>query len=136
MSQDWNVRLLRIMRLTLSIVSCGVAVWIALVYLSLFSPRCKPLIRNFANALFAIGIANFVGFVVVALCIGGDAVGNPPRDGRYYVSEHGRRTEVSRSVYEYSLIHAHSVWGTHALIAFGAFILYCEDRERKAKAAV
>jgi len=123
------------MRLALSIVGCGVAAWIVLVYLSLYSPRCKPAIRYFANALFVIGIVNFVSFFIVALCIGGDAVGNPPQDGRYYVSEHGRRTEVSRSVYEYSLFHAHSVWGTHALIALAAYIWYCEDRKRRPQAA-
>ena len=119
------------MRIPLIIVGCGVVIWIVLVYLSFYSLQCRRAVRYYANTLFIIGALNFAGFFIIALFIGGNAVGNPPLDGRYYVSEHGRRTEVSRSVYEYSLFHAHSVWGTHALILLAAFILHCEDENRK-----
>jgi len=119
------------MRIPLIIVACGVVIWIVLVYLSFYWSPCIRAVRYFAYTLFIIGALNFASFFIIALFIGGDAVGNPPLDGRYYVSEHGRRTEVSRSVYEYSLFHARSVWGTHALIFFGAFILYCKDEDRK-----
>ncbi len=123
------------MRVALIIIGCAVVIWILLVYLSFYWPPCIRAVRYFAYTLFAIGGLNFASFFIIALFIGGDAVGNPPEDGRYYVSEHGRRTEVSRSVYDYSLFHAHSVWGTHPLIAFGAYILYCEDRKRKPRPA-
>jgi hypothetical protein len=91
--------------------------------------------KYFAYTLVGIGILNFASFWIVAVIIGGDAVSNPPQDGRYYVSEHGHRTEVSRSVYEYSLFHARSVWVTHPLAFLGGYLLYSEDKKRKAKAA-
>jgi hypothetical protein len=91
--------------------------------------------KYFAYTLVVVGVLNFASFWVIALIVGGDAVGNPPQDGRYFVSEHGRRTEVSRSVYEYSLFHARSVWVTHPLALLGGVLLYCEDQKRKAKIA-
>jgi hypothetical protein len=121
------------MRVPLIIVGCGVLIWIVLVYLSFYWPSCIRAVNYFAYTLFIIGMLNFASFVIIGLFIGGDAVGNQPTDGRYYVSEHGRRTEVSRSIYEYSQFHARSVWGTHPLIFFGAYILYCEGKERKPK---
>ena len=91
--------------------------------------------KYFAYTLVVIGVLNFASFWIIAVVIGGDAVSNAPVDGRYYVSEHGRRTEVSRSVYDYSLFHARSVWVTHPLAFFGGYLLYCEDKKRKAKPA-
>ena len=91
--------------------------------------------KYFACILVAVGILNFVSFFIIALIIGGDAVSNPPQDGRYYVSEHGHRTEVSHAVYEYSLFHAHSVWVTHPLAMLGVFLLNCEEKKRKIKPA-
>ena len=53
----------------------------------------------------------------------------------YHVSEHGRQTKVSRSVFEYSWYHARSVWVTHPLAAFGWYLVYNEDKKRKSKPA-
>jgi hypothetical protein len=91
--------------------------------------------KYFGYTLFMIGVVNFASFWIIAVIIGGDAVGSGPVDGRYYVSEHGRRTEVSRSVFEYSWYHARSVWVTHPLAAFGWYLVYCEVKKRKSKPA-
>ena len=91
--------------------------------------------KYFGYTLFAIGIVNFASFWIIAVIIGGVAVGSGAVDGRYFVSEHGHRTEVSRSVFEYSWYHARSVWVTHPLALFGSYLVYCEDKKRKSKPA-
>jgi len=91
--------------------------------------------KCFAYTLVAIGILNFASFIIVALAIGGDAVNGKTEGGRYYLSEHGRDTEVSRSVFEYSRFHVYSVWVTHPLAMFGGYLLYCEKKKQKAKPA-
>jgi hypothetical protein len=121
------------MNICLIILGCVVLLWLSLVYSTFYWPPCILALKYFAGALIAVAILNFVSFVVGALIIGGDAASNPSIDGRYYVSEHGRRTEVSHSVYKYSLFHAHSVWLTHPLGLFGFYILYCENKKRKEK---
>src|SRR5262245_59246577 len=90
--------------------------------------------KHFGHTLFVIGFLNFTVFWIVAVIIGGAAVGHGPVDGKYFVSWHGHRTEVSRSVYEYSWYHTRSTWVTHPLAAFGWYLIYCEDKKRKAKA--
>src|SRR5262245_61836761 len=54
-----------------------------------------------AIAVFVVGFANVVIFFTVSLAIGGDAVAGRIEGGRYYVSSHGRLTEVSPEVWEY-----------------------------------
>jgi hypothetical protein len=75
--------------------------------------------RRFAPWIFAVAIVNFVTFMAVAMSLGGDACNGTVEDGRYFLSSHGRRTEVSAGVYAYSLCHTTSVFITHiaALIA-------------------
>ncbi len=87
--------------------------------------------KYFACTLIAIGILNFVSFCIVAEVIGGDAINGRIDGGRYFVSEHGHDTEVSRSVFEYSRFHAHSVWVTHPLVFVGFLILYGAHEQRK-----
>jgi len=91
--------------------------------------------KYLAYTLVAIGILNFISFCIVAGVIGGDAVNGKTEGGRYYVSEHGHDTEVSRSVFEYSRFHAHSVWVTHPLAMVGILILYMEHEKRKSRPA-
>ena len=75
---------------------------------------------------------NFAAFYVVALCIGGDAVGGKVEDGKYYVSSHGKYTEVSESVYRYSRLHTYSVWVTHPIGMLAIIVaIYVENREKK-----
>jgi len=96
---------------------------------------CPHAMKYIAYTLVVIGIVNFASFGIIAGVIGGDAVNGKTAGGRYYVSEHGHDTEVSRSVFEYSRFHAHSVWVTHPLAMVGIFLLYCEHEKRKARTA-
>ena len=123
------------MRVSLIIIGSAVFIWILLVYLSFYWPSCTRAVRFYAYTLIAVGILNFTSFWAISLVIGGDAVGNAPENGRYYVSEHGRRTQVSQAVYQYSLFHAHSVWGTHPLALLAGLILMSEDKKRNLKPA-
>ncbi len=91
--------------------------------------------KYFAYMLVVIGILNFISFWIVAGVIGGDAVNGKTVGGRYYVSDHGHDTEVSRSVFDYCRFHAHSVWVTHPLAMVGVLILYGEHEKRKSKPA-
>jgi hypothetical protein len=54
---------------------------------------------------------------------GGDAENGKEEGGKYYVNSHGHYTEVSKEYYDFSLIHARSVWVTHPVAIF-AFIWY------------
>jgi hypothetical protein len=91
--------------------------------------------RYFAYTLVAIAILNFALFVIVAVSLGGDAVNGKEEAGRTYVGAHGHYTEVSRSVFEYSRLHARGVWVTHPLALLGGLLLYREEQKRKAKSA-
>ena len=51
-------------------------------------------------------------------------------NGHYYVSSHGKMTEVSRGAYVYSLIHSVSVVMTHAAFFITAGCLYCTGHLR------
>ena len=55
--------------------------------------------------LFGIGAVNIAAFCTIGLIIGGDAWGTEVEDGRYYLSQHGQLTEVSRAVWIYSYVH-------------------------------
>ena len=62
--------------------------------------------------LYTIGIAaliNFLSFVTIVEFLGGDAVMGHQAAGHYFLGNHGHMTEVSRTVFEYSLWHALSV---------------------------
>ena len=56
-------------------------------------------------ALFLGQFANFLSFMVIAACIGGDAVNGKIVDGRYYRSNKGKLTQVSKTLYQYSYGH-------------------------------
>ena len=75
-----------------------------------------------------LAVANFAVFWIVAGKIGGDAVSGRAEGGRYFLSDHGIRTEVSRAVYNYSLVHTVSVWATHGLAFGGGLVLYALGR--------
>jgi hypothetical protein len=81
--------------------------------------------------LFAVAMLNFWSFLVVALLIGGDALSGKAENGRYYLSSHGRHTEVSRAVWHYSKIHTISVLVTHPLgIGCAWLAAYAERKKR------
>ena len=58
-----------------------------------------------------IALFNLLIWFAVSLYIGGDAPSGKVLDGRYFVSSHARLTEVSRSVYVFSLWHSYVAWG-------------------------
>jgi hypothetical protein len=83
--------------------------------------------------LFFIAFFNFAVFWIVAVCIGGDAISGKVENGRYYVANHGRYTEVSREVWTYSKFHSSSVWITHPIGILGGagLITYAQYRKKK-----
>jgi hypothetical protein len=79
--------------------------------------------KKLAKILVAVGMLNFVVFIVVAIAIGGDALNGHEANGHYYLNSHGTDTEVSRIVFMYSKVHAMSVFITHPLALIGGAIL-------------
>ena len=73
------------------------------------------------------GLCNFLAFWVAAVYLGGDAVNGKALEGHYFLSSHGRLTEVGRSVFTYSRCHVFSIFITHPLAMVCAFLL---NRER------
>src|SRR5205085_10110442 len=81
-----------------------------------------------ALAVFVGGLANFAAFFTVSVAIGGDAVSGRVEGDRYYVSSHGRLTEVSPEVWEYSNGHAAITWATSLLAALALALLVLSGR--------
>ena len=63
-------------------------------------------------------MVNFGVFAVIALLIGGDALNGTVRDGHYYLEQLGAYTEVSKSLFVYSAVHALSVFLTIPIAAY------------------
>jgi hypothetical protein len=53
---------------------------------------------------------NFAAYVGIAVWIGGDAINGHQSSGRYFLSNHGKLTEVSHGVFLYSEIHTYLLW--------------------------
>jgi hypothetical protein len=81
-----------------------------------------------ALAVFVIGLANFAAFFTVSVAIGGDAISGRVEAGRYYVSNHGRLTEVSPEVWEYSRWHAVITWAASVLATLAMAVMVLSDR--------
>jgi hypothetical protein len=92
-------------------------------------------LKLICKTIFFLGLANFAVFVAVALRLGGDAVNGKVEDGRYFVSSHGKDTEVSRETYLYSRTHARSVWITHPLALLAAFAAARIDKAEEKRSA-
>lgn len=65
--------------------------------------------------LASIPFLNIAAFIVIATCLGGDALNGHVKDGHYFFTAHGKDTEVSRAVFNYSRIHAYTVMGSIGL---------------------
>lgn len=77
-------------------------------------------------------IFNFVGFFVGSMMIGGSAANGFKEDGRYFVSEHGKNTEVTKQIWNYSLWHSRSLLVTHPLAMILMLVLGAKwDEKRK-----
>jgi len=59
-----------------------------------------------AKTIRYIALISALTFVGIALLIGGDAINGRSDGTHYFLASHGRYTEVSRAVFQYSRIHA------------------------------
>jgi hypothetical protein len=75
-------------------------------------------------------VLNFLVFCLVASFLGGDAVNGRRQGGRYFLSDHGTLTEVSRSVWLYSRAHVYATWGATAGAILGAMVLLAAQPSR------
>ncbi len=71
---------------------------------------------------------NFASFWIIAAASGGDAGNGKEEGGRYYLAEHGHYTEVSKDFFEYSRVHARSIWITHPLALLGGIWFYSRKK--------
>jgi hypothetical protein len=78
---------------------------------------------------FLVGIVNFFVFFLAALYLGGDGVSGEVIDGHYFLSSHGRLTEVSQAVFMYSEWQMRSVFITHPIGALCAWRLSCQRNQ-------
>lgn len=86
--------------------------------------------------LLFIAFINFAAFWIISLSLGGDALNGKIQNGRYYVGNHGRYTEVSKEIWTYSKIHTTSIWVTHPIgIILGAGFVTYSTRKRKNKSS-
>jgi hypothetical protein len=93
----------------------------------------RGVLNIIGGTLFFIAIINFMAFWIIAVSIGGDATSGKVDGGRHYVSNHGKLTEVSSSVWHYSRAHTISVWITHPLgIVVGGGLMALSRRLKKA----
>lgn len=77
--------------------------------------------------VYAFGIAalvNFFSFIALDLYLGGDALNGRQAAGHYFLANHGRMTEVSRAVFEYSQWHARSLFITHPLALLAGWMAF------------
>jgi hypothetical protein len=96
-----------------------------------FERSCGQCMKRIASIVFAIGVINFAAFVVIGLSIGGSAMNGKVEDGKYYVGNHGRYMEVSRSVFDYSLLHGYSTIVTHAFMFVAVGVMFWQQTKRK-----
>jgi hypothetical protein len=87
--------------------------------MGLWIARVRPWLPWLALAAVVVGFANFLSFFVESTHIGGDALNGSIRDGHYFVVSHGSSTEVDRATWEWSRIHALSLFVTHPLAMVG-----------------
>jgi hypothetical protein len=81
------------------------------------------LAKAICGILLGVAILNFAAFFIMAICLGGDAINGMVKDGHYYLAEHGRYTEVTEAVFNYSRHHAYSVFVTHPIGMVAAWYL-------------
>lgn len=87
-----------------------------------------------ATAILILCVCNFVAFAVGSLIIGGSSANGSKKEGRFFVSEHGKDTEVTEQTWNYSLWHSRSLILTHPLAMALLLILGVKwDQKRKNK---
>jgi hypothetical protein len=83
----------------------------------------------FCTVVWIVAIGNFVGFAIMSHVLGGDALNGRIEDGRYFLNQNGRLTEVSQAVFEYSRWHARSLFVTHPLAIVAGIVAYASGAE-------
>jgi hypothetical protein len=83
--------------------------------------------------VFIIAIINFFAYLVMTTRLGGDAVNGKFENGHYYLANHGRLTEVSKEVFNYSRWHTYSLWITHPLAVLAAYLSIKLKKEQQPK---
>ncbi len=73
--------------------------------------------------ILSLPILNIGAFIAVAAYLGGDAVNGRIQDGHYFLFSHGKYTEVSEAVFNFSRIHAYSVFLTVAFYGLAILIV-------------
>ncbi|QEL17676.1 hypothetical protein [Limnoglobus roseus] len=84
------------------------------------------------RTLFAVAVLNFLAFFAHSQVVGGSAFNGKRVDGRYYVGNKGKYTEVSERQWQTMRAHEVSVFVTHTLGLFaGVALLTYADRGRR-----
>jgi hypothetical protein len=87
------------------------------------------------RTVLTVGIVNFAAFFIAALYLGGDAINGKAQNGRYYLGSHGRYTEVSEAVFNFSRQHALSLIITHPAAMLAGFVLVRDKKAAQLKQA-
>jgi hypothetical protein len=81
-----------------------------------------------ATMMVLLGVLNFVAFMAFCMNVGGSAGNGGIRNGRYFVSEHGKEAEVSSLTFKLNQTHGRSLWITHPMAVLGMLILVASSR--------
>jgi hypothetical protein len=120
-----------ILSLGLCLAVMGIVGWGLLRNLP--QPRRAAIIHLCGAALFFGGLLNGIIFWHVAVYLGGNAISGKIEHGRYYLSSHGKLTEVSPAIWQYSYAHTISTWITHPLAGVGWLLMFWTDPDRDKK---
>ena len=95
-------------------------------------------LKKLGVILALLGVANYAAYFLIAILLGGTAARGEVREGHYFLSGGGDRTEVSAAVFRYSLLHDRSIWITQPLGIIGVVLFGAaksEEMRRKRQAA-
>jgi hypothetical protein len=87
-------------------------------------PSTSPLgargsaVRRLSTTVGLLAVLNVAVYIALAFALGGDAVNGHVESGHYYLAMHGRLTEVSRRVFEFSRWYTYVLW-----LHFGTFFV-------------
>jgi hypothetical protein len=95
-------------------------------------PKSRASLAAYVFAgLVALTFLNLFTFLVATLYIGGDAISGKAEGGRFYVSSHGRLTEVSEGWFNFSQWQARSVWVSMVAVFLIALLARYAKRRRQ-----
>lgn len=89
------------------------------------------LLARASTAIRYLAILSFGAFMLTAIILGGDALNGHIENGRYFLSWHGRPTEVSALVFGYSRYHAIASLVLLALAAISVLVSKPNPTEAK-----